>query len=72
MEGRAYPRIILSALLSVLALLAGSLLPPPTTADSQVGLDVVQLGWDGNVVPGTQFNLGCGGYGGLIDANGIL
>jgi len=23
-------------------------------------------------VPGTQFNLGCGGYGGLIDANGIL
>ena len=27
---------------------------------------------DGNVVAGTQFNLGCGGYGGLVDANGIL
>jgi hypothetical protein len=27
---------------------------------------------DGNVVPGTQFNQGCGGYGGLVDRNGIL
>jgi streptogramin lyase len=29
-------------------------------------------GGTGEPVPGTQFNLGCGGYGGLIDANGIL
>jgi len=27
---------------------------------------------DGNVVAGTQFNLGCGGYGGLVDGNGVL
>jgi YVTN family beta-propeller protein len=27
---------------------------------------------NGNVVAGTQFNLGCGGYGGLVDANGVL
>ena len=27
---------------------------------------------NGNVVPGTLFNLGCGGYGGLVDANGVL
>ncbi len=27
---------------------------------------------NGNVVAGTQFNLGCGGYGGLVDGNGIL
>lgn len=27
---------------------------------------------DGIVVPGTQFNLGCGGYGGLVDGNGVL
>lgn len=26
----------------------------------------------GTVVPGTTFNLGCGGYGGLVDPNGIL
>lgn len=29
-------------------------------------------GVTGQPVPGTQFNLGCGGYGGLIDRNGIL
>lgn len=27
---------------------------------------------DGVVVPGTQFYLGCGGYGGLVDANNVL
>lgn len=27
---------------------------------------------DGIAVPGTQFNLGCGGYGGLVDGNGVL
>ena len=27
---------------------------------------------NGNAVPGTLFNLGCGGYGGLVDANGVL
>lgn len=26
----------------------------------------------GLAVPGTQFNLGCGGYGGLVDGNGVL
>ena len=30
------------------------------------------LNSNGNAMPGTQFNLGCGGYGGLIDANGVL
>jgi len=29
-------------------------------------------GVTGLPVPGTQFNLGCGGYGGLIDGNGVL
>lgn len=29
-------------------------------------------GVTGLPVPGTQFNLGCGGYGGLIDKNGVL
>jgi len=29
-------------------------------------------GATGQPVPGTQFNLGCGGYGGLIDKNGVL
>ncbi len=29
-------------------------------------------GTTGAPVPGTQFNLGCGGYGGLVDSNGIL
>jgi streptogramin lyase len=29
-------------------------------------------GLTGLPIPGTQFNLGCGGYGGLIDGNGIL
>ena len=29
-------------------------------------------GVTGNPVPGTQFNLGCGGYGGLLDGNGVL
>jgi streptogramin lyase len=29
-------------------------------------------GGTGQPVPGTQFNLGCGGYGGLVDGNGIL
>src|SRR4029450_8836788 len=29
-------------------------------------------GETGQRVPGTAFNLGCGGYGGLIDRNGIL
>jgi DNA-binding beta-propeller fold protein YncE len=29
-------------------------------------------GSTGEAVPGTQFNLGCGGYGGLIDKSGIL
>jgi streptogramin lyase len=29
-------------------------------------------GLTGQPVPGTQFNIGCGGYGGLIDGNGIL
>ena len=27
---------------------------------------------NGLAVPGTQFNLGCGGYGGLVDGNGVL
>jgi streptogramin lyase len=27
---------------------------------------------DGVAVPGTQFNVGCGGYGGLVDGNGVL
>ena len=27
---------------------------------------------DGVAVPGSQFNLGCGGYGGLVDGNGVL
>jgi streptogramin lyase len=27
---------------------------------------------NGAVVPGAQFNLGCGGYGGLVDAYGVL
>jgi DNA-binding beta-propeller fold protein YncE len=27
---------------------------------------------NGNAVVGTQFNLGCGGYGGLVDGNGVL
>ena len=29
-------------------------------------------GLTGQPVPGTEFNLGCGGYGGLIDRNGVL
>lgn len=29
-------------------------------------------GVTGEPIPGTRFNLGCGGYGGLIDRNGIL
>ncbi len=29
-------------------------------------------GVTGEVVAGTQFNLNCGGYGGLIDANNVL
>ncbi len=29
-------------------------------------------GQTGQPIPGTQFNLGCGGYGGLIDKNGVL
>ncbi|MDI6767616.1 MAG: hypothetical protein QME52_12415 [Bacteroidota bacterium] len=29
-------------------------------------------GVTGLPIPGTQFNLGCGGYGGLIDGNGVL
>ncbi len=29
-------------------------------------------GTTGAPMPGTQFNLGCGGYGGLIDGNGVL
>ncbi len=29
-------------------------------------------GQTGNRIPGTEFNLGAGGYGGLIDGNGIL
>lgn len=29
-------------------------------------------GVTGLPVPGTQFNLGCGGYGGLLDGNGVL
>ena len=29
-------------------------------------------GSTGQPIPGTQFNLGCGGYGGLIDGNGVL
>lgn len=29
-------------------------------------------GVTGQPVPGTQFNLGCGGYGGLVDKNGVL
>jgi len=29
-------------------------------------------GATGTIVPFTQFNLGCGGYGGLVDGNGIL
>lgn len=29
-------------------------------------------GVTGQPVPGTQFNYGCGGYGGLIDRNGVL
>lgn len=29
-------------------------------------------GATGLPVPGTQFNLGCGGYGGLVDGNGVL
>ncbi len=29
-------------------------------------------GLTGQPIPGTQFNQGCGGYGGLIDGNGIL
>jgi hypothetical protein len=29
-------------------------------------------GVTGLPVPGTQFNLGCGGYGGLVDGNGVL
>ncbi len=29
-------------------------------------------GFTGLPVPGTQVNLGCGGYGGLIDGNGVL
>jgi len=38
------------------------------------GNQVHQLidGVTGNPVPGSQFNLGCGGYGGLMDANGVL
>lgn len=36
-------------------------------------LDHEQIdGVTGLPVPGTQFNLGCGGYGGLIDGNGVL
>jgi DNA-binding beta-propeller fold protein YncE len=30
------------------------------------------VGSNGVPVPGTQFNLGCGGYGGLVDGNGVL
>lgn len=29
-------------------------------------------GITGQPVPGTQFNLGCGGYGGFVDKNGVL
>jgi len=29
-------------------------------------------GITGQPVPGTQFNLGCGGYGGVLDKNGVL
>lgn len=29
-------------------------------------------GLTGQPIPGTQFNQGCGGYGGLVDGNGIL
>jgi len=29
-------------------------------------------GVTGLPIPGTQFNLGCGGYGGLVDGNGVL
>ncbi len=29
-------------------------------------------GTTGQPIPGTQFNLGCGGYGGLVDGNGVL
>ena len=29
-------------------------------------------GGTGQPVPGTAFNLGCGGYGGLVDGNGVL
>ena len=49
----------------------------PDTNDVWVGgtgdLDHEKLdGTSGNPVPGTQFNLGCGGYGGLIDGSGVL
>ena len=29
-------------------------------------------GVTGQPIPGTQFNLGCGGYGGIVDGNGVL
>ncbi len=49
----------------------------PTTNDVWVGglgdLDHEKLsGATGSPVPGTQFNLGCGGYGGLVDTAGTL